>query len=132
MDSLTKVTRQDVDTAWENFERQKEKHSSMLEENIQKWHSTLKFNWWDRYVRKIDKMTAKELYVHELSGMYVFQQERWLEERGIWNDEFDWTIGCHGGKHRDIVRRLYKSKKPDHLVNSGTLSWIMDWRDKDV
>lgn len=135
--SLTEVTKEDVDTAVSNFKQQKALDSAEYQKRLREWRDSYKFSWWQRKVKKLDSLDAKELLtkLYGTDSMMGFRYDPTNSikiKMGLWDFDFNYTLGSYGETWRKIATRLYLSRKESHLVCSGVLDWIISWRDHTI
>lgn len=132
--SLTKVTKQELELALKNWGEQREKDKSTYKQRLEKWASEFEFTWWQRKVKKLHLLSPKDLLV-EIHGRpylsygisYVDYEVK--ERLGLWDESFRYTLHRFGEKWRNIAMTLVASGKDGHLVCSDVLSWVNRWRD---
>jgi len=131
MDSLTKITKQDLEEAVANFNLQKELDQLEADRRYEDWKRGYKFSWWQKNISRVDRLPAKRAF------WKIILSDNWwahdaLVRHGIWDEYFCDTLGTAGEHWRDVAKKLYASEKEDHMVSTGVLNWVMAWKNHDI
>lgn len=128
MQSMTEITKEDLQQAFDNFRKQQDADEERLAQNKQKWRDEYKFSWWERNISKKNQLTANQLFNDKTSWCESWELIRKSKDFGFWSEDFNYTLGNYGKKWRDIAHTLLYSGKDSHLVSDGVLGWVMTWK----
>lgn len=135
--SLTRVSKELVAAAVENYRNQWDADFEEYGRRLGEWRDSYKFTWWQKNVKKLDKLNAEDLLreIHGHSYAYhnrkSFPLEEYLVKLGLWDWDFHWTLGVHGSTWKDVAIDLYLCPSDEgHLVSEGALRWITNWANK--
>src|SRR5690606_12727879 len=134
--SLTEVTKEEVDSAVCNYRKQRSLDLAEYEKRLQKWRDGYKFSWWQKNVKKLERLDAQDLLVElygwpSMMGYNIPPCDSVKIELGLWDKSFRYTLGDYGKTWREITISLHLSEKDSHLVTDGVLSWITSWKDHE-
>lgn len=134
LNSLTKVTKQEMKLALKNWREQREKDMNTYRQRLEKWASEFEFTWWQRNVKKLHLLSPEDLLVELHGRLYLrygipYVDYEVKERLGLSDKPFRHTLHGFGVKWKDVVTTLVASGKDEHLVCSGVLSWVSSWRD---
>lgn len=134
LNSLTKVTKQELELALKNWREQREKDRSTYKQRLEKWANEFEFTWWQRKVKKLHLLSPEDLLVGLHGRPYLCYGISYVayevkERLGLSDESFRCTLYGFGVKWKDVVTTLVASGQDEHLVCSGVLSWVNRWRD---
>jgi len=134
LNSLTEVTKEEVDSAVCNYRKQRSLDLAEYEKRLQKWREGYKFSWWQKNVKKLERLNAQDLLVElhgwpSMMGYNMPPRDSVKVELGLWDYSFHYTLGEYGSIWRDAAIGLHRSDKESHLVSTEVLVWITTWKD---
>lgn len=137
LNSLTKVTKEELEIALKSWEEQREEDKATYKQRLEKWANEFEFTWWQCNVKKLHLLPAEELLMELHGRPYIWYGSSYVprevkEALGLWDESFRYTLDRFGATWRNIAMTLVASGKDGHLVCSDVLSWVNRWRDNNV
>lgn len=132
--SLTKVLKEDLDKAVENFNKIKEEDQKTLDLVVSTYRENYKFPWWYRKktISRLKGLSNQEfMYVRDnpLHGKAFWQLVNSCVDKNLVDESYKYTLGNGGAKWREVALRLQESGCDEHYVSDGVLDWITTFKE---